>query len=68
MVTRLSAQLPAEVAVALLDTDARSLTAGTASSLQLGRAQTRGMGTGGEAAKEPKFQTQVQFITTSMSG
>jgi cell division protein FtsZ len=50
MVTRLSAQLPPEVAVALLDTDARSLSAGTAATLQLGRAQTRGMGTGGEAA------------------
>ena len=50
MVTRLSAQLPAEVSVALLDTDARSLPAAPAASLQLGRAQTRGMGTGGEAA------------------
>jgi cell division GTPase FtsZ len=50
MVMRLSAQLPAEIAVALLDTDARSLPAGTAATLQLGRAQTRGMGTGGEAA------------------
>jgi hypothetical protein len=30
MVTRLSAQLPAEIAVALLDTDARSLPAGAA--------------------------------------
>jgi cell division protein FtsZ len=51
MVTRLaSAPLP-EVAVALLDTDARSLPAGGAGvMLQLGRAQTRGMGTGGEAA------------------
>jgi cell division protein FtsZ len=51
MVTRLaSAPLP-EVAVALLDTDARSLPAGGAGvTLQLGRAQTRGMGTGGEAA------------------
>ena len=51
MVTRLSAQLPAEVSVALLDTDARALAAGgPGASLQLGRAQTRGMGTGGEAA------------------
>jgi len=50
MVMRLSAQLPPEVAVALLDTDARSLPVGTATTLQLGRAQTRGMGTGGEAA------------------
>jgi len=50
MVTRLSAQLPPEVAVALLDTDARSLPVGMATTLQLGRAQTRGMGTGGEAA------------------
>ena len=50
MVTRLAAQLPAEVGVTLLDTDARSLPAGTAATLQLGRAQTRGMGTGGEAA------------------
>ena len=51
MVTRLSAQLPAEVSLALLDTDARSLAAGAPGvTLQLGRAQTRGMGTGGEAA------------------
>ena len=51
MVTRLSAQLPAEVSVALFDTDARALAAGgPGTSLQLGRAQTRGMGTGGEAA------------------
>ena len=50
MVTRLAAQLPAEVGVALLDTDARSLPAGGGGTLQLGRAQTRGMGTGGEAA------------------
>ena len=50
MVTRLAAQLPAEVGVALLDTDARSLPAGGGVTLQLGRAQTRGMGTGGEAA------------------
>lgn len=51
MVTRLAPQLPAEVSVALLDTDARSL-AGTAglTQMQLGRAQTRGMGTGGEVA------------------
>ena len=50
MVTRLAAQLPAEVSVALLDTDARSLPVGSTHTLQLGRAQTRGMGTGGEAA------------------
>ena len=50
MVTRLATQLPAEVGVALLDTDARSLPSGAAATLQLGRAQTRGMGTGGEAA------------------
>ncbi len=50
MVTRLAAQLPDEVGVALLDTDARSLPAGGGVTLQLGRAQTRGMGTGGEAA------------------
>jgi len=51
MVTRLSAQLPTEVSVALLDTDARALAVGgPGTSLQLGRAQTRGMGTGGEAA------------------
>lgn len=51
MVTRLSARLPPMVGVALLDTDARSLAAGgAATGLQLGRALTRGMGTGGEAA------------------
>ena len=51
MVTRLSAQLPAEVSVAVLDPDARALAAGgPGASLQLGRAQTRGRGTGGEAA------------------
>jgi cell division protein FtsZ len=51
MVTRLSAQLPAEIGVALLDTDARALQAIVgAQVVQLGRAQTRGMGTGGEAA------------------
>jgi cell division protein FtsZ len=51
MVTRLSAQLPPEIGVALLDTDARSLqSAATVQMVQLGRAQTRGMGTGGEAA------------------
>jgi cell division protein FtsZ len=51
MVTRLAAAPMPEVAVALLDTDARSLPAGGAgATLQLGRAQTRGMGTGGESA------------------
>ncbi len=51
MVTRIAPQLPGEVAVALIDTDARSLnTAPNTSLLQIGRAQTRGMGTGGEAA------------------
>ncbi len=51
MVTRLSVQLPAEISVALLDTAARSLAAGgPGGTQQLGRAQTRGMGTGGEAA------------------
>jgi len=51
MVTRLAASPLPEVAVALLDTDARSLPAGGAGvTLQLGRAQTRGMGTGGESA------------------
>ena len=51
MVTRLAPQLPPEVTAALLDTDARSLpAAGDRAALQLGRAQTRGMGTGGEAA------------------
>ncbi len=51
MVTRLAPQLPPEVTAALLDTDARSLpAAGERAALQLGRAQTRGMGTGGEAA------------------
>jgi len=51
MVTRLAAQLPPEIGVALLDTDARALqSVGAAQCLQLGRAQTRGMGTGGEAA------------------
>lgn len=51
MVTRLAAAPLPEVAVALLDTDARSLPAGGAGvTLQLGRAQTRGMGTGGESA------------------
>lgn len=51
MVTRLAPQLPPEVTAALLDTDARSLpAAGERATLQLGRAQTRGMGTGGEAA------------------
>ena len=46
----LIAKQMAEIAVALLDTDARSLPVGTAATLQLGRAQTRGMGTGGESA------------------
>ena len=51
MVTRLASSPLPELAVALLDTDARSLPAGGAGvTLQLGRAQTRGMGTGGEAA------------------
>jgi cell division protein FtsZ len=51
MVTRLAASPSPEVTVALLDTDARSLPAGGAgATLQLGRAQTRGMGTGGESA------------------
>ena len=35
MVMRLSAQLPPEVAVALLDTDARSLSAGTAAAISV---------------------------------
>jgi cell division protein FtsZ len=51
MVTRLAAVPLPEVALALLDTDARSLPVGGAGvTLQLGRAQTRGMGTGGESA------------------
>lgn len=47
MVARLSAALPAEVGALFLDTDERSLPA-DARTIQLGRQQTRGMGTGGE--------------------
>lgn len=51
IVTRLAPQLPVAVGVALLDTDARALQGALPpiQQLQLGRAQTRGMGTGGEA-------------------
>ncbi|MFM9001831.1 MAG: hypothetical protein ACKORB_09480 [Opitutia bacterium] len=49
MVTRLSAGLPSEVGVMFVDTDERSLVPG-AQTLQLGRQQTRGMGTGGEVS------------------
>lgn len=48
MVARLSSALPSEVGVLFVDTDERSLPAGVAS-IQLGRQQTRGMGTGGES-------------------
>ena len=51
MVTRLRSHLPAEVAGALVDTDARGLAAPAGfQTVQIGRAQTRGMGTGGEPA------------------
>jgi len=51
IVGRLAAGLPPQVAVALIDTDAAALaqTQGR-ETLQIGRAQTRGMGTGGEVA------------------
>jgi cell division protein FtsZ len=51
MVSRLAPALPAEVQVLRVDTDARSVAEGGAgAALQVGRAQTRGMGTGGEPA------------------
>lgn len=51
MVSRLAPTLPAEVQVALLDTDASALVHATGCHrIQLGRAQTRGMGSGGEVA------------------
>jgi cell division protein FtsZ len=49
MVTRLAPGLPAEVQVLRVDTDARSVAEdGRGAAVQIGRAQTRGMGTGGE--------------------
>lgn len=51
IVARLAAQLPPEIGVALIDTDTRSFQQiPGATVVQIGRAQTRGMGTGGEAA------------------
>ncbi len=47
MVSRLSSGLTSEVGAMFVDTDERSLPAGGVT-LQLGRQQTRGMGTGGE--------------------
>ena len=49
IVGRLAPSLPPQVSVALLETDATALAPGAGrDTLQLGRAQTRGMGTGGE--------------------
>jgi cell division protein FtsZ len=51
MVARLAPGLPADLQVLRVDTDARLLDgAGPGAALQVGRAQTRGMGTGGEPA------------------
>jgi cell division protein FtsZ len=51
IVARLAARLPLEIGVALIDTDTRSFQQlPGATVVQIGRAQTRGMGTGGEAA------------------
>jgi cell division protein FtsZ len=51
MVARLAPGLPADVQVLRVDTDARLVdAAGPGAALQVGRAQTRGMGTGGEPA------------------
>ena len=51
MVARLAPGLPADVQVLRVDTDARLVAeGGPGTGLQVGRAQTRGMGTGGEPA------------------
>ncbi len=51
MVARLAPGLPADVQVLRVDTDARLVAdGGPGAALQVGRAQTRGMGTGGEPA------------------
>ena len=51
MVARLAQGLPADVQVLRVDTDARLVAdGGPGAALQVGRAQTRGMGTGGEPA------------------
>ncbi|MEY4271593.1 MAG: Cell division protein FtsZ [Verrucomicrobiota bacterium] len=50
MVTRLAPGLPADIRVLRVDTDARSVAEDGAAAVQIGRAQTRGMGTGGEPA------------------
>ena len=51
MVARLAPGLPADVQVLRVDTDARLVADGAPGAvLQVGRAQTRGMGTGGEPA------------------
>jgi cell division protein FtsZ len=51
MVARLAPGLPADLQVLRVDTDARLVdAAGPGAALQVGRAQTRGMGTGGEPA------------------
>lgn len=51
MVARLAPALPAEIQVLRVDTDARLVEAsGPGAALQVGRAQTRGLGTGGEPA------------------
>jgi len=51
MVARLAPGLPADVQVLRVDTDARLVAeGGPGAGLQVGRAQTRGMGTGGEPA------------------
>lgn len=51
IVARLAPSLPDEVKVVLIDTDAAALAqANGRETLQLGRAQTRGMGTGGEVS------------------
>lgn len=51
MVARLAPGLPADVQVLRVDTDARLVAdGGPGAVLQVGRAQTRGMGTGGEPA------------------
>jgi cell division protein FtsZ len=51
MVTRLAPGLPADIRVLRVDTDARSVAEdGCGAAVQVGRAQTRGMGTGGEPA------------------
>ena len=51
MVARLAPQLPAEIKILLIDTDTRALPEATSfTTLQIGRAQLRGLGTGGEVA------------------